>query len=398
MKVKKIVLFTIIISFIFSPVSLMSEATTSINNTQDLEKYILNELYNREEIIEFNYKGSSSGLDKLLNNALNKEPFINYSIKSWNWSYEGYENNINITINVDHLLSKSEENEVDNKISDILSNIINEDMSTHEKAKVIHDFIILNTEYDTNYEYYTHYDALFKNKAVCNGYALLAYKMYQKAGFTVGFVEGFSADQHHIWNTVDINGHTYHIDLTWNDPVPDLNYPIYDYYMLRDDEISLDHKYEGSFSTETPYYRLLNIDISSNFDTHNDLMNLMKKINLEDKYQPITINLNGKYINFDQSPIIQNGRTLVPVRAIFENLGMEVSWDSQTSEVKGFNDSFNIKMNIDQDRAYVNGLEYLLDSPPKILNGRTLVPVRFISESIGKVVSWNNETRTVIIK
>jgi len=127
-------------------------------------------------------------------------------------------------------------------------------------------------------------------------------------------------------------------------------------------------------------------------------MNLMKKINLEDKYQPITINLNGKYINFDQSPIIQNGRTLVPVRAIFENLGMEVSWDSQTSEVKGFNDSFNIKMNIDQDRAYVNGLEYLLDSPPKILNGRTLVPVRFISESIGKVVSWNNETRTVIIK
>ena len=55
-------------------------------------------------------------------------------------------------------------------------------------------------------------------------------------------------------------------------------------------------------------------------------------------------------------------------------------------------------MIIDEKKAYINGMEYILDSPPKILNGRTLVPVRFIGEAIGKNVSWSSKDRTVIIK
>ena len=55
-------------------------------------------------------------------------------------------------------------------------------------------------------------------------------------------------------------------------------------------------------------------------------------------------------------------------------------------------------MKIDSDRAYINNIEYILDSPPIIVNSRTLVPVRFISESLGKEVSWDNVNRNVIIK
>jgi hypothetical protein len=376
----------------------MSEASTSINTPQELERYIVNELYNRKMIIEFNYKGSAEGLDSYLNNALSKEPYLNHSIDKWDWSYGGIENNLNIIINVDHLLSKAEEDKVSNKVDEILNRILTDNMSVHQKAKVIHDYIVLNTEYDTDYNYYSHYDALFKNKAVCNGYALLAYKMYKQAGFKVGFVKGYSNDELHLWNTIDMNGHTYHIDLTWNDPVPNLDYPVYDYYMLRDDEISIDHKFNGSYSSDTPYHRLLNIDISSNLEAHNSLIDIMSEINLKDNYQPINISLNNRLIKLDQPPIIQNGRTLVPVRAIFEGLNMNVTWNPKTLEVKGFDDFYDISMTIAEKKAYVNNVEYILDSPPKILNGRTLVPVRFISESIGKTVSWNSKTRTVVIK
>ena len=398
MKTKKVILFALIITLLFSSLTIVSEASTFIDKPQKLESYILDRLYDRDEVIEFYYKGGSYKLDELLNNALNQDPYINYSINSWNWSYEGSEHNIKILINIDHLVSKAEEDAADDKINEILNKIIETKMSNHEKIKVIHDYIVLNTKYDTNYNYYSHYDALFRNKAVCNGYALLAYKMYKKIGFNVGFVKGFSEGQNHIWNTLDVNGYTYHIDLTWDDPVPDLNYPIYDYYMLNDAEISKDHDFKGSYSSDAPYYKILNIAISSEFNNHNNLLSLISSLSLNDKYEPIKINLDGSYINFDQPPMIQNGRTLVPVRAIFENLEMNVSWNPYTYEVKGYNNSNNITMIIDEKKAYINGMEYILDSPPKILNGRTLVPVRFIGEAIGKNVSWSSKDRTVIIK
>ncbi|MFW5799998.1 MAG: stalk domain-containing protein, partial [Spirochaetota bacterium] len=383
MKIRKIlalmVVFMIISSFTYN----YTEASSTINDTQQLKNYIIDSLYNRESVITLNYKGSSQGLEETLNSILNSEPYINYSINSWQWSYEGYENNINITIKIDHLLTKNQEEDVNRRIDEVLADIIFPEMTSHEKIKAIHDFIILNTEYDTSYKNHTHYDALFDNKSVCNGYALLGYKMFRKSGFDVGFVEGSANGENHVWNIINLSGYKYHIDMTWNDPVPNLDYPIYDYYMLTDKEISKDHQYKGSYSTSTPYHRILNIDISSNISRTNELTNLMKDIDLYDYYDPISIVLNGKSIDFDQPPIIQNGRTLVPFRAIYENFGMEVDWVSEERKAIGYDNLLNISMIIDSDRAFINNMEYILDAPPIIVNSRTLVPVRFISESLG---------------
>src|SRR6056297_2176922 len=251
-----------------------TEANSTINDPQQLKNYIMDSLYDRKSIITLNYKGSSSGLENTLNLILNSDSYINYSINSWQWSYEGYENNININIKVDHLITKTQEEEIDKKIDDVLSEIIKPEMSSHEKIKAIHDFIVLNTEYDTSYEHYSHYNALFDNKSVCNGYALLGYKMFEKAGLDSDFIAGTANGEKHIWNIVTISGYKYHLDMTWNDPIPNLDYPIYDYYMLTDKEISKDHYYNGSFSTSTPYHRILNIDISSKINRNSDLINL----------------------------------------------------------------------------------------------------------------------------
>jgi hypothetical protein len=186
--------------------------------------------------------------------------------------------------------------------------------------------------------------------------------------------------------------------MTWDDPVPDLDYPLYDYYLLTDDEISKDHQFSGNHSTDTPYHRILNIDISSNIKRHNELIDLMKEIKLDKYYNPIGIILDDKNIKFDQPPIIQNGRTLVPFRAIYENFGMEVNWIPEDRRAVGYNESMDIIMTIGSNRAYINDLEFILDTSPIIVNSRTLVPIRFISESLGKKVSWDNNNRNVIIK
>jgi len=111
----------------------------------------------------------------------------------------------------------------------------------------------------------------------------------------------------------------------------------------------------------------------------------------------ISIIINGQKLTMDQPPIIVEGRTLVPLRAIFEGLGAQVSWDDTTKTATGIKDGKEIKITINNTVAKVDGKDVTLDVPAQIVNSRTLVPVRFISESLGCKVDWNGETRTVII-
>ena len=113
----------------------------------------------------------------------------------------------------------------------------------------------------------------------------------------------------------------------------------------------------------------------------------------------IKVVINGIEQNYDVMPQIIDGRTMVPMRAIFEALGADVTWIDPTKTVVGSRDRKYIKLRIDSDTYYVDGIEQekKLDVPATIVNGRTMVPVRFIAESFGEKVNWNNDTRTVEI-
>lgn len=100
-------------------------------------------------------------------------------------------------------------------------------------------------------------------------------------------------------------------------------------------------------------------------------------------------------VETDTDPVIVDGRTLVPLRAIFETLGLTVEWDNDTRTAIGTKDSTTIQVQIDNSTAYVNGVPCTLDVPAQIVNNRTMVPARFIAESLGCKVSWYNETQTV---
>ncbi|MBE7054373.1 MAG: hypothetical protein E7391_08940 [Ruminococcaceae bacterium] len=112
----------------------------------------------------------------------------------------------------------------------------------------------------------------------------------------------------------------------------------------------------------------------------------------------IKITLNGTALTMDQPPIIVEGRTLVPLRAIFEALGATVTWDDATKCATGVLDSKTVSLVINNTQAKVNGTDVTLDVPAQIVNSRTLVPVRFISESLGCKVDWDDATKTVIIE
>ncbi|MEW6172283.1 MAG: stalk domain-containing protein [Bacillota bacterium] len=111
----------------------------------------------------------------------------------------------------------------------------------------------------------------------------------------------------------------------------------------------------------------------------------------------ITVLVDGKKLSCDTPPVIEGGRTLVPLRAIFEALGAEVDWDGETRTVTGRKGSTAIKLVIGPKTAYVNGEPVTLDVPGKIMSGRTLVPLRFIGESLGAKVGWDGAKHTVMV-
>jgi iron complex transport system substrate-binding protein len=103
-------------------------------------------------------------------------------------------------------------------------------------------------------------------------------------------------------------------------------------------------------------------------------------------------------LEFDQPPTTINNHTMVPLRTIFESLGAEMKWDKNTSTITAIKGSTIIKLTIGSDVAYVNDQKIKLDTPPLVINNRTLVPTRFIGESLGAVVTWENASKTVRIE
>lgn len=111
----------------------------------------------------------------------------------------------------------------------------------------------------------------------------------------------------------------------------------------------------------------------------------------------ITVKLDGETLNFDVQPQLIDGRTMVPLRVIFESLGAVVEWDSDTSTVTAYNELYIVKATIGNNTMLVNGQEKQIDVPPMIVNSRTLVPVRFVAEAFNCDVQWDGNTKTVYI-
>lgn len=111
----------------------------------------------------------------------------------------------------------------------------------------------------------------------------------------------------------------------------------------------------------------------------------------------VKVVVNGSELSFDVPPQIIDGRTMVPMRIIFEALGALVGWDGETSTITAEREGLIIVMRIDDTKMSVDGTELSLDVPPLLIDGRTLVPVRAVAEGFKAGVSWDGATQTVTI-
>ncbi len=125
----------------------------------------------------------------------------------------------------------------------------------------------------------------------------------------------------------------------------------------------------------------------------------------------VLVKVNGEMVEFDQPPVIENGRTLIPFRGVLEKMGITVDWVSDDKTVICTDDEKIVFLPIGQTEMTVvsadeeiidfdgkiDGEKISLDVPGKIINGRTLVPIRAVAESFNADVNWDSETKTVEI-
>lgn len=111
----------------------------------------------------------------------------------------------------------------------------------------------------------------------------------------------------------------------------------------------------------------------------------------------IGVTVDGRAIAVDQAPIMQDGRVLVPLRGVFEALGATLSYNAATHQVTAQRGDETLQLTLNSATALVNGQTVPLDVPAQSIGGRTMVPLRFISETLGAKVAWDAADRTVAI-
>jgi len=117
----------------------------------------------------------------------------------------------------------------------------------------------------------------------------------------------------------------------------------------------------------------------------------------------IKIAIDGKIGQYTDVPILQDGRTLLPLRAVLENLGVQnddehIIWEPKDKSITINKDSKRIFLQVGNKKAEVDESSFELDVPPMIYKNRTYIPARFVAESLGKKVVWDGKTKSVLIK
>lgn len=206
----------------------------------------------RTEEFTVSYSGDKEQLSKqlpgLLREATEQDDYTAYIVDSYFYTLRTWSARAKLTVTIQYRETPEETAEVNRQVSHIVKQIISPRMNGHEKVKEIHDWLVRYLQYDTRYERYTAYQALQDRRAVCQGYALLAYKMLNEAGIKNKIVEGTVASGDHAWNLVLLDGKWYHLDVTWDDPVPNRDDLLsYNYYLKTDEQIRQDHAWTKEY-------------------------------------------------------------------------------------------------------------------------------------------------------
>ncbi|MCK9314038.1 MAG: hypothetical protein M0P20_08340, partial [Methanocorpusculum sp.] len=236
-----------------------AQSLDTASTVEELKTALRYDFDQRITDINIDFTGNSSDIPDFkafINSILSEDDYRLYSTHGWSGSIQEHEGGIYINLSVVYWTTLDQENFVEQKAQEILAQIILPSMGPDEKEQAIHDYIVLNVAYDESQVEHSAYAALAQGKTVCQGYALLAYKLLNLAGIEARIVGGTTNGGKHAWNLVCLDEKWYHLDCTWDDPTPDMVGKVqYGYYNLNDVEIAVDHtKDDGSYPVANNSY------------------------------------------------------------------------------------------------------------------------------------------------
>ncbi|WP_146551918.1 transglutaminase domain-containing protein [Rummeliibacillus sp. SL167] len=160
---------------------------------------------------------------------------------------------IQIKVEAFYLTTPQQEQKINRKIAYIVKHNHLKEMTDFEKVYFVNKYIASHTKYSSDATDGGHsaYAVLFDHKAVCQGYALAAYRILTEAGVETKYITGQVKGSNHAWNKVKVNGKWYNLDITWNDPMPDRGdrYRL-NYFLISDQQLAKDHVWK--YRSETP--------------------------------------------------------------------------------------------------------------------------------------------------
>jgi hypothetical protein len=206
--------------------------------------------------------GSIPSLDKIYDYIATKDSkstsddsdFLQGSILDIGYSAHYSGSNIVLDFKLKYTETADQVKKINKKAKSVLKSLKLKKMSDVAKVKLIHDYVVKHVSYDNTLKDHSAYGGLCasKHKTVCQGYALIMYKLLTDAGVEAHYVGG-DAGGPHAWNIVKVNNKWYNLDATWDDPDDQLSY---DYFLLGNKKFGKDHKLDKE-------YRKYNSKISS---------------------------------------------------------------------------------------------------------------------------------------
>lgn len=227
----------------------LPEKVTSMEEMADAFFYYFSQF---ETNFTIEYQGSTEDIKQILSHATEeatkRDTYIAGHLGNREIEYEYRRMDATIQVKQDYLTNLEQEKVVDSIVASLIETVQPEEMTDFEKVKFVNDYIVKNTVYSEDSVASSHsaYAVAYEGKGVCQGYALFAQKLMQALGLESMYVVGEVYTGGHAWNLVKVDDEWYHLDTTWNDPVPDRGNGVrYDYFLLNDTDMRADHAWEA---------------------------------------------------------------------------------------------------------------------------------------------------------
>lgn len=233
------------------PVYDVKDYPQAVTNIEQLGQAIAHHMSQFEQQFTVYYKGDAADFEQTIDEVYKwlevNEPYLWAVMGDFSTRARSLGNTIEWQATVNYDLTAEQNAIVLGKIDQII-NMIPQDATEAEKVKFINDYLVVHTKYNVNSKVSPHtpYSVLVNGEGVCEGYALAAFLMFEALDIEAKYVVGH-AGAPHAWNLVNVDGQWYHLDITWNDPVPDQGEKVhYHYFLITDEKISNDHEWNTS--------------------------------------------------------------------------------------------------------------------------------------------------------